>query len=180
MDHNLDDWKETAKIVDGNIVIDCSPLRWYNDDGNPLSPSELISLGYWGIRPSTIPPDYNPEINKLEEVDINECEKDLDKQVIIRSYRVINLFESEIAQIQREKRNELLKKTDKLVYPDLWEDLPEEKKQKIKEYRKNLRDVPQQSGFPREIDWPLPIGIFYEEQISSEPGSVTIFPIENP
>ena len=35
-----------------------------------------------------------------------------------------------------------------------WDEQPEDKQNKIKEYRKKLLDVPQQKGFPYVIDWP--------------------------
>ena len=35
-----------------------------------------------------------------------------------------------------------------------WDEQPEDKQNKIKEYRKKLLDVPQQKGFPYIIDWP--------------------------
>ena len=35
-----------------------------------------------------------------------------------------------------------------------WDKQPEDKQNKIKEYRKKLLDVPQQKGFPYIIDWP--------------------------
>lgn len=53
----------------------------------------------------------------------------------------------------RELRNELLVETDKYFsvsdYP-----IAEEKKNELKKYRQDLRDVPQQKGFPNEIEWP--------------------------
>lgn len=155
MEHNLEDWKEIVSFVNGIPIIDCSPLRWYNSDGKPLSPDELISFGYWGVRSAQIPSEYNPEINKLEEVELKDCEKDEEKKIIIRSYKVVDLDYPELSNLQRQKRNSLLEKTDKLVYPDIWEDLPQDRKDAIKSYRKSLRDVPQQSGFPTSIEWPI-------------------------
>jgi hypothetical protein len=50
----------------------------------------------------------------------------------------------------REKRNELLNKTD-------WSqvvDVPQAIKDKYATYRQALRDVPQQEGFPATVVWP--------------------------
>lgn len=154
MNHNLEDWKQIATFVNEVPIIDCTPLKWYNNDGNFLSPDELISLGYWGIRPPIIPSEYNPKINKLEEVDLKDCERDLDKQVIIQSYKIVDLTDDEISETERKKRDLLLQRTDKFVYPDIWEDLSQERKDIIKSYRKELRDIPLQEGFPRDIKWP--------------------------
>jgi hypothetical protein len=59
----------------------------------------------------------------------------------------------EYASEAREKRNALLAETDYLMLPDY--PLPEEKFQAFAAYRQALRDVPLQSGFPRQIDWPV-------------------------
>lgn len=53
----------------------------------------------------------------------------------------------------REKRNALIAETDYLVMPDY--PLPEDKRQAVLAYRQALRDVPEQEGFPRQIDWPV-------------------------
>ena len=166
MEHNLNDWKETANFVDGVPFIDCSPLRWFNESGNPLSPEELINLGYWGVRPPVVPKEYNPQINKIEEVDLKDCERDDDKRIIIKSYKLKDLTKQELANLHRNKRNNLLEETDKFVYPDIWEDLPQERKNIIKSYRQALRDVPQQLEFPNDVDWPDRSELFIEEEIN--------------
>jgi hypothetical protein len=53
----------------------------------------------------------------------------------------------------REKRNALIAETDYLVMPDY--PLDKEKKAAVLAYRQALRDVPEQEGFPRQIDWPV-------------------------
>ena len=53
----------------------------------------------------------------------------------------------------RQKRNRLLVQTDYLVMPDY--PLDAEKKAAVLAYRQALRDVPEQAGFPRQIDWPV-------------------------
>lgn len=52
----------------------------------------------------------------------------------------------------REKRDQLLKDSDWTQIPD--SPLNETEKYLWKQYRQNLRDIPQQSGFPEYIDWP--------------------------
>lgn len=60
--------------------------------------------------------------------------------------------DSEYAAEARAKRNSLIAETDYLVMPDY--PLPEDRKQAVLAYRQALRDVPEQAGFPRQIDWP--------------------------
>jgi hypothetical protein len=53
----------------------------------------------------------------------------------------------------REKRNALIAETDYMAMPDY--PLDEERKAAVLAYRQALRDVPEQKGFPRQIDWPV-------------------------
>ena len=52
----------------------------------------------------------------------------------------------------RAKRNNLLSHTDYLMMPDY--PISDDKRKLIEEYRQALRDIPEQSGFPRTITWP--------------------------
>lgn len=49
------------------------------------------------------------------------------------------------------QRNVKLNKTDWTQLPDI----PEEKRKKYAEYRQKLRDIPQQEGFPDNVQWPI-------------------------
>ena len=51
----------------------------------------------------------------------------------------------------RNIRDEILRETDKYLLSDY--PVTAEHKQKIIEYRQFLRDVPKQTGFPRDIVW---------------------------
>ena len=61
--------------------------------------------------------------------------------------------DAEYATEAREKRNELIAETDYLAMPDY--PLDSERKAAVFAYRQALRDVPEQAGFPRQIDWPV-------------------------
>lgn len=61
--------------------------------------------------------------------------------------------DSEFASEARAKRDELLAETDFMMMPDY--PLSEAKRAAVAAYRQFLRDVPAQSGFPRQINWPL-------------------------
>lgn len=61
--------------------------------------------------------------------------------------------DEEYAAEAREKRNALIAETDFMAMPDY--PLDDEKKAAVLAYRQALRDVPEQAGFPRQIDWPV-------------------------
>lgn len=61
--------------------------------------------------------------------------------------------DAEHAAEVRAKRNALIAETDYLVMPDY--PLDAGKKAALLAYRQALRDVPEQAGFPRQIDWPV-------------------------
>lgn len=58
----------------------------------------------------------------------------------------------EITEEARNKRNKLLIETDYLMMPDY--PISEEQLSLLKKYRKKLREVPEQEGFPQNIIWP--------------------------
>lgn len=55
----------------------------------------------------------------------------------------------------RIQRDSFLQNTVDRLNPLRWELLSEEQKQSWRDYRQALLDVPQQPGFPKEIDWPV-------------------------
>lgn len=57
-----------------------------------------------------------------------------------------------LAMEAREKRDQLLRDCDWTQIPD--SPLSESEKESWKTYRQELRDVPQQRGFPEYVDWP--------------------------
>lgn len=61
--------------------------------------------------------------------------------------------DADYAAEAREKRNALIAETDYMAMPDY--PLNAEKKAAVLAYRQALRDVPEQAGFPRQIDWPV-------------------------
>jgi len=61
--------------------------------------------------------------------------------------------DEDLAAEAREKRNALIAETDYLAMPDY--PLDAEKKAAVLAYRQALRDIPEQAGFPRQIDWPV-------------------------
>lgn len=55
----------------------------------------------------------------------------------------------------RKERDKLLVESDSLVLPDRWSSYSSTKQSKISTYRQELRDVPQQDGFPNNVVWPV-------------------------
>lgn len=72
---------------------------------------------------------------------------------LISLLRLINMTEKESEA--RQHRNVLLRKNVDSINPTRWELLSNEDKNKLIAYRQALLDVPQQSGFPETINWPV-------------------------
>lgn len=56
-----------------------------------------------------------------------------------------------------EKAKEIRKKRDSLLFASDWTQVPDSSadcKEKWREYRQSLRDLPSQSGFPQNVEWP--------------------------
>jgi hypothetical protein len=62
-------------------------------------------------------------------------------------------FFDESVHPSRIHRNNKLKESDWVVMPD--SPIKDGDLQEWMDYRQALRDVPQQSGFPDEVDWPI-------------------------
>ena len=61
-------------------------------------------------------------------------------------------YDTVLAASVRQKRDRLIAVTDYLVTPDY--PIEPDRLAKVKIYRQALRDIPEQSGFPRSITWP--------------------------
>ena len=61
-------------------------------------------------------------------------------------------YDTVLAASARQKRDRLIATTDYLVTPDY--PIESDRLAKVKIYRQALRDIPEQSGFPRTITWP--------------------------
>ena len=61
-------------------------------------------------------------------------------------------YDTVLAASARQKRDRLIATTDYLVTPDY--PIESDRLAKVKIYRQALRDIPEQSGFPRSITWP--------------------------
>lgn len=62
------------------------------------------------------------------------------------------MTDEELASRIRMRRDSMISRTDFYVQPDYPSD--SEGLEAVKAYRQALRDVPEQSGFPRNVQWP--------------------------
>jgi hypothetical protein len=74
---------------------------------------------------------------------------EIDKERSIQNRLATSLIE------KRTERNELLLKSDWVELPSAVSRLSQAKINSWLEYRQQLRDVPQQQGFPENIVWPI-------------------------
>lgn len=61
--------------------------------------------------------------------------------------------EQELASMVRSQRDAKLSATDYLIVPDY--PISPEDLEAVKVYRQALRDIPEQSGFPKNVQWPV-------------------------
>ena len=87
--------------------------------------------------------EYSTEVNSLNFAPTDEFVQ-----------KVISKETEEAAKEVRAKRNDLLGATDKEMIIDRIENESEETVNAWKAYRQALRDIPQQAGFPFEVEWP--------------------------
>lgn len=69
--------------------------------------------------------------------------------------------DEELARQVRNKRDRKLEETDWYMMPDYPAD--PETLEIVKNYRKALRDITLQSGFPRNVEWPVVPRVFRED-----------------
>lgn len=69
------------------------------------------------------------------------------------TYAERDYTDGEVAASIRRTRDARLRATDVYLLPD-FPNMTAETLEQIKAYRQALRDVPEQTGFPRQIEWP--------------------------
>lgn len=79
----------------------------------------------------------------------------------LRRFQIVKALEptdADIAERVRAKRDRRLAETDWYMMPDYPAD--PETLEVVKNYRKALRDITLQSGFPRDVEWPVMPKVF--------------------
>lgn len=88
-------------------------------------------------------PDFNPLVEKLSPVITRTSE------LITESWEKVPLSTESLAASIKAKRNALLKATDSYALSDRTVST------EMAAYRQALRDLPEQTGFPTDITWPI-------------------------
>lgn len=82
----------------------------------------------------------------------------------VRRFQIVAVPEptdEEVAEQVRAERDRRLAETDWYMMPDYPAD--PETLEVVKNYRKALRDITLQSGFPRDVEWPVMPKVFCED-----------------
>jgi len=120
-----------------------------------MNNEELSAWGVYRVEEQS-PPAYNEQ---KEVIQLRIPELDSETGAWIAKWEKISYSVEDIERIKkaeashvRTQRNELLQKTDHTQLNDF--PCTEARKLAIKNYRKALRDLPTQEGFPWEVVWP--------------------------
>ena len=111
----------------------------------------LESSGNVCMESDTEPEFYTRWVHTPADSSDNVAPKDTDVGGIA-IYLTDAEYDTVLAASARQKRDRLIAATDYLVTPDY--PISDDRLAKVKTYRQALRDIPEQSGFPRSITWP--------------------------
>lgn len=98
---------------------------------------------------------YGPEVAQWCN-DNNAYIDEIEPQNGVRRFQIVAVPEptdDELASQVRAERDMKIAETDYLAMPDY--PLSDEDKAAVMAYRRALRDIPSQEGFPREVVWPF-------------------------
>ena len=124
----------------GDISLPDDVTRaWFESSGNVCMESD------------TEPEFYTRWVHTPADSPDNVATKDADVGDIA-IYLTDAEYDTVLAASARQKRDRLIATTDYLVTPDY--PIESDRLAKVKIYRQALRDIPEQSGFPRTIAWP--------------------------
>ena len=132
-----------VKLLDGKPVC-CGGVTFPDD----VSRASAESAGYICMESDTEPEFFTRWVHTTPESPDNVG----DKYGSIAIYLTDAEYDTVLAASARQKRDRLIAVTDYLVTPDY--PIESDRLAKVKIYRQALRDIPEQSGFPRSITWP--------------------------
>ena len=124
----------------GDISLPDDVTRaWFESSGNVCMESDTEPKFYtrWVRTPADSPDNVAPKDTDVGGIAI---------------YLTDAEYDTVLAASARQKRDRLIAVTDYLVTPDY--PIESDRLAKVKIYRQALRDIPEQSGFPRTITWP--------------------------
>ena len=116
---------------------------------NDITRAGLESSGNVCMESDTEPEFYTRWVHTTPESPDNVGDKSSGSIVIVLTDAE---YDTVLANSARHKRDRLIAATDYLVTPDY--PIESDRLAKVKTYRQALRDIPEQSGFPRTITWP--------------------------
>ena len=136
----------TVRFLDGKPVC-CGDVSLPNDVFRACAES----AGNVCMESDTEPEFYTRWVHTPADSPDNVATKDTDVGGIA-IYLTDAEYDTVLAASTRQKRDRLIATTDYLVTPDY--PIEPDRLAKVKTYRQALRDIPEQSGFPRTIVWP--------------------------
>ena len=136
----------TVRFLNGKPVC-CGDVSLPSD----VSRAGAESAGYICMESDTEPEFYTRWVHTPADSPDNVAPKDADMRGIA-IYLTDAEYDTVLAASARQKRDRLIAATDYLVTPDY--PIESDRLAKVKIYRQALRDIPEQSGFPRTITWP--------------------------
>lgn len=116
---------------------------------NPKTHEVLVAVG-----------DDIPLFDSMGYTEFGEVEQAYNGRYFIAGYAP-TIPQEELEKRVRVKRDRKLAETDWYMMPDYPAD--PETLEVIKNYRKALRDITLQSGFPRDVEWPVVPKVFCED-----------------
>jgi hypothetical protein len=145
---------EDNKFIDGPIEL---PKNWKNiSNFNVLDDATLRTFGWLPLRVVNednleVIISNNREITETEVIETIITRNKTEEEIENEQQKVIDDKWNEV----RDKRNNLLQESDKYVLADRWEAASVETRANLTNYRKALRDIPQDNSDPFNIDWPV-------------------------
>ena len=136
----------TVRFLNGKPVC-CGDVSLPND----IVRTGLESSGNVCMESDTEPEFFTRWVHTPADSPDNVASKDADVGDIA-IYLTDAEYDTVLAASARQKRDRLIATTDYLVTPDY--PIEPDRLAKVKTYRQALRDIPEQSGFPRNITWP--------------------------
>ena len=137
----------TVRFLNGKPVC-CGDVSLPDD----ITRAGLESSGNVCMESDTEPEFYTRWVHTPADSPDNVAPKDADTGGGIAIYLTDAEYDTVLAASARQKRDRLIAATDYLVTPDY--PISADRLAKVKTYRQALRDIPEQSGFPRTITWP--------------------------
>ena len=135
-----------VKLLDWKPVC-CGGVTFPDD----VSRASAESAGYICMESDTEPEFYTRWVRTPADSPDNVAPEDAFMRGIA-IYLTDAEYDTVLAASARQKRDRLIAATDYLVTPDY--PIESDRLAKVKIYRQALRDIPEQSGFPRTIAWP--------------------------